>query len=194
MMQNVDLHGVLASGGVAMRTTSRIPPITCSVCNDAWMDNWYSARTVRAPLRSAGLAGAFLIFLSVFLGYFGDLTMLAALTTKDLSLTSPAQSKMSELFTQVEESIQGVRVFATPGGCSGISFGMTFTDSINDNDGVLDCAGFKVIVDDGTLPYLRGVEIDFVDRGDGAATFVFNNLPSMGGGCGSCGSGGGGCG
>jgi iron-sulfur cluster insertion protein len=194
MMQDVDLNGVLASGGVAMRTTSRIPPITCSVWNDAWMDNWYSARPVRAPLRSAGLAGGFLIFLSVFLGYFGDLTMLAALTTKDLSLTSPAQSKMSELFTQVEESIQGVRVFATPGGCSGISFGMTFTDSINDNDGVLDCAGFKVIVDDGTLPYLRGVEIDFVDRGDGAATFVFNNLPSMGGGCGSCGSGGGGCG
>jgi len=119
--------------------------------------------------------------------------MLAALTAQDLSLTLPAQSKMGELFTQVEETIRGVRVFATPGGCSGISFGMTFTDRINDNDGVLDCQDFKVIVDDGTLPYLRGVEIDFVDRGDGAATFVFNNLPSMGGGCGSCGSGGGSC-
>ncbi len=118
--------------------------------------------------------------------------MLAALSEQDLFLTVPAQSKMGELFAQVEEGIQGVRVFATPGGCSGISFGMTFTDSINDNDGVLHCDGFKVVVDDGTLPYLRGVEIDFVDRGDGAATFVFNNLPSMGGGCGSCGSGGGG--
>ncbi|MBP6735579.1 MAG: iron-sulfur cluster assembly accessory protein [Chromatiaceae bacterium] len=118
--------------------------------------------------------------------------MLATLSEQDLSLTGTAQSKMGELFNQVEEGIQGVRVFATPGGCSGISFGMTFTDSINDNDGVLHCEGFNVVVDDGTLPYLRGVEIDFVDRGDGAATFVFNNLPSMGGGCGSCGSGGGG--
>ena len=140
------------------------------------------------------MAAGSLIFLSQFLGFYGDHSMLAALTDQDLSLTHPAQSKMGELFAQVEESIQGVRVFATPGGCSGISFGMTFTDSINDNDGVLDCEGFKVIVDDGTLPYLRGVEIDFVDRGDGAATFVFNNLPSMGGGCGSCGSSGGGCG
>lgn len=69
--------------------------------------------------------------------------MLAALTDRDLSLTLPAQSKMGELFAQVEETIQGVRVFATPGGCSGISFGMTFTDSINDNDGVMNFDGFK---------------------------------------------------
>ncbi|MCU0835161.1 MAG: iron-sulfur cluster assembly accessory protein [Chromatiaceae bacterium] len=121
--------------------------------------------------------------------------MFAALTDRDLTLTHPAQDKMGELFTQVDDSIQGVRVFATPGGCSGISFGMTFTDRINDNDGVLDCGSFKVVVDDGTLGYLRGVEIDFVDRGDGNATFVFNNLPSFGGGgCGTCGSSGGGCG
>jgi len=117
--------------------------------------------------------------------------MLAGLNEQDLSLTSPAQDKMGELFTQVDDAIQGVRVFASPGGCSGISFGMTFTDSVNDNDGVLDLGGFKVIVDDGTLQYLRGVEIDFVDRGDGNASFVFNNLPSMGGGCGTCGSSGG---
>lgn len=113
----------------------------------------------------------------------------------DLSLTASAQQKMSELFTQVEDEIQGVRVFATPGGCSGISFGMTFTDQLNGDDSVRVFDTFKVIVDDGTMEYLRGVEIDFVDRGDGQATFVFNNLPSFGGGgCGTCGSQGGGCG
>ena len=119
-----------------------------------------------------------------------------ALMESDLSLTSPAQSKMQELFTQVDDNVQGVRVFATPGGCSGVSFGMTFSDAVNDNDGVLECDGFKVIVDDGTMQYLRGVEIDFVDRGDGNASFVFNNLqPAGGSGCGTCGSAqGGGCG
>ncbi|MBV2119946.1 MAG: iron-sulfur cluster assembly accessory protein [gamma proteobacterium symbiont of Stewartia floridana] len=118
-----------------------------------------------------------------------------ALTESDLTLTGTAQSKMGELFQQVDDNIQGVRVFATPGGCSGISFGMTFSDEINDNDGVLDCDGFKVIVDDGTMQYLKGVEIDFVDQGDGNASFVFNNLQPVGGGCGTCGSSsGGGCG
>ena len=119
--------------------------------------------------------------------------MLATLTEQDLSLTKAAQTKMDELFSQVEENIQGVRVFATPGGCSGISFGMSFTDRINENDGVLEYQRFKVIVDDSTLQYLRGVEIDFIDRGESGSTFVFNNLPQMGGGCGSCGSSGGGC-
>lgn len=120
--------------------------------------------------------------------------MHAVLSPDDLTLTASASAKMNELFGQIDDTVQGVRVFATAGGCSGISFGMTFTDRINGDDGVLDCDGFKVVVDDGTLPYLRGVEIDFVDRGDGQATFVFNNLPQMGGGCGSCGSSsGGGC-
>lgn len=117
-----------------------------------------------------------------------------ALTQAELTLTALAQAKMNELFREVDESIQGVRVFATSGGCSGLSFGMTFTDAINADDGVLACDGFKVVVDDGTLSYLRGVEIDFMDDGDGQATFVFNNLPQVGSGCGGCGSSGGGCG
>jgi len=118
------------------------------------------------------------------------------LNETDLSLTASAQSKMAELFSQVEEDIQGVRVFATPGGCSGVSFGMTFTDQLDSKDNIRVFDTFKVIVDEGTLQYLRGVEIDFMDRGDGNATFVFNNLPSFGGGgCGTCGSSqGGGCG
>jgi iron-sulfur cluster insertion protein len=116
-----------------------------------------------------------------------------ALTESDLNLTSPARGKMAELMGQVEDNIEGVRVFATPGGCSGVSFGMTFTDQLNHDDSVREYEGVKVIVDAGTLEYIRGVEIDFVDAGDGDARFVFNNLqPTSGaGGCGTCGSQGG---
>jgi iron-sulfur cluster insertion protein len=123
----------------------------------------------------------------------GSFNIMAMLEDTDLTLTGAAQGKMSELFAGIEEGIAGVRVYAAPGGCSGVSFGMTFTDVINDNDGVRDFGDYKVVVDDGTLTYLRGVEIDFVDRGDGQATFVFNNLPSTGGGCSTCGSSSGGC-
>ncbi|QIK38625.1 iron-sulfur cluster assembly accessory protein [Caldichromatium japonicum] len=120
--------------------------------------------------------------------------MSLALTDADLSLTESARLKITDLLHEVDDSIQGVRVYATAGGCSGISFGMTFTDVIYEEDGVLSLEGCKVVVDDGTLEYLRGVEIDFIDRGDGQATFIFNNLPQIGGGCGSgCGSSGGGC-
>ncbi len=114
----------------------------------------------------------------------------AALTDSELSLTPPAQGKMAELMGQVEDNIEGIRVFATPGGCSGVSFGMTFTDQLNEDDRIREYDGIKVIVDPGTLEHVRGVEIDFV--GDGQdARFVFNNLQPAGGGCGTCGSQGG---
>jgi iron-sulfur cluster insertion protein len=90
----------------------------------------------------------------------------AALTEADLSLSGPAQGKMAELVGQVEEEIKGVRVYAAAGGCSGINFGMTFTDQIDVNDRVLECDGFNVIVDNDTMQYLQGVEIDFIDHND----------------------------
>ena len=108
------------------------------------------------------------------------------LTESDLSLTPPAIEKMAELYQQVEDDIEGIRVFATPGGCSGMSFGLNFTDQLNDEDSLRDYDSFKIIVDDATLEHLRGVEIDFVDGADDGR-FVFNNLPvSETGGCGSC--------
>lgn len=120
--------------------------------------------------------------------------MLMALTDTDVTMTNAAQSKMAELFQDIDDNVQGVRVYAAPGGCSGVSFGMTFADTINPNDGVREFDGYKLVVDDGTLAHVRGVEIDFIDQGDGNATFVFNNLPQTGGGCSSCGSSSGGCG
>lgn len=117
------------------------------------------------------------------------------LLQEDLAVSAMAIEKLSELLGSVEEEIKGVRVYATPGGCSGISFGMTFADSINENDMVGERGSIKVIVDSDTIDHLRGAEIDFVDRGDGNAAFIFNNIPKPAGagGCGSCGSSGGGC-
>ena len=100
---------------------------------------------------------------------------------------------MTQLVGQVEEDISGVRVYATPGGCSGINFGMTFTDQVNADVSVLQFKGFDLVIDHNAMQYLQGEEIDYLDHGD-AASFVFNNLQSVGGGCGTCGSSqGGGC-
>jgi iron-sulfur cluster insertion protein len=119
-----------------------------------------------------------------------------ALATTDLELSEAASAKFAELFGQVEEDIAGIRIYAQPGGCSGMSFGMTFTDTIEGEDLVRDHGSFKVVVAADTIDHLRGAQIDFVDNDDGKATFVFNNIPKApGGGCssGGCGSSGGGC-
>ena len=127
--------------------------------------------------------------------------MPATLTEQDLTLTTPAQAKMNELFQEVDDNIKGVRVFVTPGGCSGVSFGMTFADAIEDDDALLTCEGFDIVVDSNTLQHIRGVEIDFVNQGNGNETFVFNNVQpiqaaasaSACGGCASSSGAGGGC-
>ena len=60
---------------------------------------------------------------------------------------------------------------------------------------VSDYFDFSIYVDAVALNYLRGVEIDYVERPTGAS-FVFNNAFAMTGGsgtCGACGAAGGGC-
>jgi len=118
------------------------------------------------------------------------------LSASDLALTAAAREKMLELFSQVEdEELKAIRVFVSGGGCGGMGYGMTFTDSRSEYDCVRKEAGFEVYVDAVALNYLRGVEIDYVERPTGAS-FVFNNAFAVTGGsgtCGACGAAGGGC-
>ncbi len=117
------------------------------------------------------------------------------LTSEDVHLTPAAEAKMAELFAETDDGLEAIRVFVSGGGCGGMTYGMTFTDTRTPYDCVLEANGFKLYVDAVALNYLRGVEIDFVDRPMGAS-FVFNNVFQAVGGsgvCGACGAAGGGC-
>ena len=123
-----------------------------------------------------------------------DFTM--QLKESDVALTSAAREKMIELFKQVEgEELKAIRVFVSGGGCGGMGYGMTFTDTRTEYDCVREEDGFDIYVDAVALNFLRGVEIDYVERPTGAS-FIFNNAFAMTGGsgtCAACGAAGGGC-
>jgi iron-sulfur cluster assembly accessory protein len=114
-----------------------------------------------------------------------------------MTVTDIAIEKMAELLDQVEEDVAGIRVFVHGGGCSGLSYGMTYAEEALPTDSVLGGADCKVLVDPVAMGYLSGCEIDYRD-GDMGASFVFNNVFQSVGGSGSCGgcggAGGGGCG
>jgi len=118
------------------------------------------------------------------------------LVAGELALTEAARGKMRELFTQIEDDdMKAIRVFVSGGGCGGMGYGMTFTDSRSEYDSVRSEDGFDIYVDAVALNFLRGVEIDYVEKPTGAS-FVFNNAFAVTGGsgaCGACGSAGGGC-
>jgi iron-sulfur cluster insertion protein len=117
-------------------------------------------------------------------------------TESDIQLTPEAREQMARLLEQVDDDdIEAVRVFVSGGGCGGMTYGMTFTDKRTEYDCVLEDEGVRIYVDAVAINYLRGVEIDYVDRPMGAS-FVFNNVFRDVGGsgvCRACGASGGGC-
>lgn len=119
------------------------------------------------------------------------------LTDNEVMLTALAQEKMADLFKDADDDIEAIRIYVSGGGCGGMSYGMTFTDARSEYDTVRDYGSLKVYVDAVALGFLKGVEVDYVEKPTGAS-FVFNNVFASTGGSGACGacgsSGGGGCG
>lgn len=111
-----------------------------------------------------------------------------AINDDEIIITEAAREQFVKLFEQVDDDdLEAIRVYVGGGGCSGMTYGMTFTDKKTRFDKVLSSDGFKMYVDAVAVNYLQGVEIDYVDRPTGA-TFVFNNVFAATGGTGTCGA------
>ena len=67
-----------------------------------------------------------------------------------------------------------VRVSVTSGGCSGLSYNMTFDNTIQEGDEVFEDNGMKLVTDPKSILYLLGTTLDFSDGLDGKG-FYFNN-------------------
>ena len=106
----------------------------------------------------------------------------------DVTITATAGEQLANLFKGIDDDdIEAIRVYVAGGGCSGMTYGMTFTDRKTEYDKVLKGDGYVCYVDVVALSFLRGVEIDYADR-DTGATFVFNNVFQQTGGSGTCGA------
>ena len=91
-----------------------------------------------------------------------------------VSLTPEAQSRLKELLSKEESPNLALRIFVSGGGCSGMQYGMAFDDQRRADDVVLDHEGVQIVVDDFSVAYIRGAEIDYVDSLMGAGFTVHN--------------------
>ena len=118
-----------------------------------------------------------------------------SITEAELTVSAMAAEQLAGLMANPDVDADGIRVFVSGGGCGGMTYGMTYAESVNASDKVLEGEGFKVVVDAIALRYLKGCDIDFTKDGLNAS-FVFNNVFQTVGGsgtCGTCGAAGGGC-
>jgi iron-sulfur cluster assembly accessory protein len=102
-----------------------------------------------------------------------------------LLITPNAAAKINEIRgAEGIEDAMALRLRVVGGGCAGFSYDLYF-DEPAEVDRPLEIAGVKVVVDEMSLMYLVGVEIDYVEGLQGAG-FKFNN-PNVKSTCG-CGS------
>ena len=110
----------------------------------------------------------------------------ASLGANDINLTPTAATKMEALMADAaEESMAAIRVFVMGGGCGGMTYGMTYADTITPYDTVLSGNGYQIAIDAIALNYLRGCTIDYVKQGLNES-FVFKDVFQSVGGSGGC--------
>ncbi len=102
-----------------------------------------------------------------------------------VKITATAAVKINEI-REAEgiEPTMALRLRVVGGGCAGFSYDLYF-DEGTEVDRQIEIGGVKVVVDEMSLMYLVGVEIDYVEGLQGAG-FKFNN-PNVKSTCG-CGS------
>ncbi len=102
-----------------------------------------------------------------------------------IHISESAAEKIKEMLEQEETPNLFLRLGVKEGGCSGFSYGMGFDDEQHDTDTTMQVEGLKVVVDQDSLRYLNGLEIDFKEAGMGGGFTINNPNASATCGCGS---------
>jgi len=102
-----------------------------------------------------------------------------------IQLTERAVTKVQEILEGQEPKPAGLRISVVGGGCSGFSYSMAFENAPGLLDKTYNYSNLRVFVDQASLLYLDGAEVDYVETLEGSG-FKFNN-PNVKSTCG-CGS------
>lgn len=98
-----------------------------------------------------------------------------------ITMSDSAALRVQTFLTNRGKGI-GLRLGVKTSGCSGMAYVLEFVDELHDEDLVFEDKGVKVIVDEKSLVYLDGTELDFVKEGLNEG-FKFNN-PNVNSECG----------
>jgi iron-sulfur cluster assembly protein len=93
-----------------------------------------------------------------------------------IKVTPNAQEKVSQLMREegFNPTQDFVRVGVKSGGCSGLSYDLSFDDSKSDQDRLFEDNQVKILVDNKSLLYLLGTTLEYSGGLNGKG-FVFNN-------------------
>ena len=93
-----------------------------------------------------------------------------------IKVSDTAKKKVVELMADdgFDASVDFIRVGVKSGGCSGLSYDLTFDNKKEENDKVFEENDVKIIVDKKSFLYLVGTTLEYSGGLNGKG-FVFNN-------------------
>lgn len=91
-----------------------------------------------------------------------------------ITVTETAAKKLTSLIEESGFQTPFVRVAVKGGGCSGLSYDLSFDTEKNDKDTLVEDRGVKILIDNKSLLYLFGTELEFSDGLNGKG-FEFRN-------------------
>jgi iron-sulfur cluster assembly accessory protein len=90
-----------------------------------------------------------------------------------VTLSAKAAEMVRDILAKEESDSLALRVYVAGGGCSGLQYGMALDDP-SDDDVTINYEGIRVVIDNESLRFIEGAEIDYVDSLMGAG-FTVNN-------------------
>lgn len=97
-------------------------------------------------------------------------------------LTPSAEERVAALMAQAPEGTIGVKLSTPRRGCSGLAYSVDYVTEADPFDEKIETPGGAFYIDGGSVLYLVGSTMDWVED-DFTAGFVFNN-PNAKGSCG----------
>jgi iron-sulfur cluster assembly protein len=101
-----------------------------------------------------------------------------------ITITNEAVDQLRDFLAEQGTPDHALRVFVSPGGCSGLQYGMSIEEIEDEGDTVVNTSGVKLLVDEFSAMYIAGAEIDYVNSLMGGGFTVRN--PNAVAGC-ACG-------
>ena len=91
-----------------------------------------------------------------------------------ITITENAEKKITQLLQDEGKKDHFVRVAVKAGGCSGLSYDLSFDNETKEEDKIFEDRGMKIVCDVRSLLYLMDMTLDF-SGGINGKGFQFNN-------------------
>jgi iron-sulfur cluster insertion protein len=102
-----------------------------------------------------------------------------------ITVTKAAETKITDILAEENNPALRLRMYVQGGGCSGMSYGFTLDEIMNEDDFEIPMESTSVLVDAMSMQYVSGATIDYKDDLSGSQFVIKNPKAETTCGCGS---------